>query len=286
MDENTQHLFEAAQLIYAADCLIICAGAGMGVDSGMPDFRGENGFWRAYPALARANLGFQEIAQPSSFAKHPRLAWGFYGHRLRLYRDTTPHEGFHILLRWAQQKQGGYWVFTSNVDDHFQKVGFSANAIEECHGSIHYTQCVANCCDKVWSAANITPLIDDAHGVWKGALPKCTQCGALLRPNILMFDDWRWNPFRRNYQRNNRTHWVRQRKQQQSKPVILELGAGAAVPAVRRFALNMRKQLAHLDATWIRVNPNEAPDTGAPDICINTGALEALTRIDEQLHKL
>ena len=46
----------AAALVASADALLVCAGAGMGVDSGLPDFRGDEGFWRAYPALGRARL--------------------------------------------------------------------------------------------------------------------------------------------------------------------------------------------------------------------------------------
>ncbi len=81
----------AAELIESADALIIAAGAGMGVDSGLPDFRGNEGFWKAYPALARARLEFTRIASPSAFERNPQLAWVFYGHRLKLYRDTpTP----------------------------------------------------------------------------------------------------------------------------------------------------------------------------------------------------
>ncbi|HOB44658.1 MAG TPA: NAD-dependent deacetylase, partial [Zoogloea sp.] len=55
---------EAARLIAAADGLLVAAGAGMGVDSGLPDFRGNAGFWRAYPALADARIAFEEIACP------------------------------------------------------------------------------------------------------------------------------------------------------------------------------------------------------------------------------
>lgn len=47
-------LIQAAKLIQDADSLVICAGAGMGVDSGLPDFRGDHGFWKAYPGLAAA----------------------------------------------------------------------------------------------------------------------------------------------------------------------------------------------------------------------------------------
>jgi hypothetical protein len=113
----------AADLVRQADGLIVTAGAGMGVDSGLPDFRGEGGFWKHYPALGRAGLGFTSIACPDAFRRTPKLAWGFYGHRLRLYRETVPNDGFHILRRWAAGMKHGAFVVTSNVDGQFQKVG-------------------------------------------------------------------------------------------------------------------------------------------------------------------
>ena len=61
----------AAALLEQADALIVAAGAGMGVDSGLPDFRGNEGFWRAYPALAQARLDFASIASPAAFRSAP-----------------------------------------------------------------------------------------------------------------------------------------------------------------------------------------------------------------------
>ena len=104
---NGTTLRRAAELIRQADGLLVTAGAGMGVDSGLPDFRGTEGFWRAYPALGRAGLRFESIASPHTFESDPSLAWGFYGHRLNLYRRTVPHEGFSILKRWADRKPLG-----------------------------------------------------------------------------------------------------------------------------------------------------------------------------------
>ena len=89
----SQHIEEAARAITEADALFIGAGAGMGVDSGLPDFRGDEGFWNAYPPFRELNLSVVELANPSWFARDPELAWGFYGHRLHLYRDTDPHAG-------------------------------------------------------------------------------------------------------------------------------------------------------------------------------------------------
>ena len=67
-------LDQAAALIMQADALVVAAGAGMGVDSGLPDFRGREGFWRAYPALGRAGLDFYTVASPDTFIHDPGLA--------------------------------------------------------------------------------------------------------------------------------------------------------------------------------------------------------------------
>lgn len=138
-----QDLYQsAAELISEADALLIGAGAGMGVDSGLPDFRGNEGFWKAYPFLGEARMAFAEVANPRAFERDPALGWGFYGHRLALYRRTVPHEGFQILRQWAGKMPLGARIFTSNVDGQFQKAGFSESQIHECHGSLHYLQCM------------------------------------------------------------------------------------------------------------------------------------------------
>ncbi|WP_367183672.1 NAD-dependent deacetylase [Aquabacterium sp.] len=120
---SLHHLQLATEWLAQADGLLIAAGAGMGVDSGLPDFRGDQGLWRAYPALARAGLRFVEIANPASFDTDPRLAWGFYGHRLVLYQRTRPHAGFGLLQQLAERLEHGLAVNTSNVDGQFQAAG-------------------------------------------------------------------------------------------------------------------------------------------------------------------
>ena len=124
----------AAEHIRQADAVLVTAGAGMGVDSGLPDFRGNEGFWKAYPPIAKLGIPFYEMANPKWFDTDPKIGWAFYGHRLNLYRKTIPHEGFTKLLDLATKKLEKYFVFTSNVDGQFQKAGFSDDRIEECHG--------------------------------------------------------------------------------------------------------------------------------------------------------
>jgi NAD-dependent SIR2 family protein deacetylase len=81
-DASDEMIAQAAAAIEQADALMIGAGAGMGVDSGLPDFRGTEGFWRAYPPYARLGLNFAAMANPRWIATDPAFAWGFYGHRM------------------------------------------------------------------------------------------------------------------------------------------------------------------------------------------------------------
>ena len=76
---------KAVQAISNANFLMICAGAGIGVDSGLPDFRGNEGFWKAYPPIRKLGLSLPEVSNPRWFYEDPRFAWGFYGHRYHLY---------------------------------------------------------------------------------------------------------------------------------------------------------------------------------------------------------
>jgi NAD-dependent SIR2 family protein deacetylase len=257
--------------------MLIAAGAGIGVDSGLPDFRGTSGFWKAYPALAAKQVDFHSIANPQSFRTNPALAWGFYGHRLNLYRSTTPHPGFATLLQWGQQKARGCAVFTSNVDGHFQKAGFAADAVYECHGSIHHLQCVNACTPAVWRADDFLPVVDEQACRLLNAAPTCPHCGGLARPNILMFDDYDWVNERSKAQSCRMDEWLAQA----GKLVVLEIGAGASVPSVRAYGQYLRK---HFCATLIRLNPDAtSSDLYPADVLLPYGALEGINTLAQAM---
>src|SRR5689334_14371546 len=155
-------LRQAAQAVASADALLIGAGAGMGVDSGLPDFRGDQGFWRAYPPYQKLGLRFATLANPQWFISDPALAWGFYGHRLHLYRTTQPHDGFRILQSWASRMKHGAFVFTSNVDGQFHRAGFDPERIVEVHGTIEWMQCMHDCGVGLFPAKALTVTVDEA----------------------------------------------------------------------------------------------------------------------------
>jgi len=269
---NADAIQQARKAIPRADALLIAAGAGMGVDSGLPDFRGPEGFWRAYPAFERLGLRFEQIANPRWFRDDPHLAWGFYGHRLNLYRATQPHAGFTTLLKWAQAKSD-YFVFTSNVDGHFQRIGFPPGNITECHGSIHHLQCVQPCCKEIWFNDQIVNVDESSMRV-SDPLPKCPRCHQLARPNVLMFDDEGWSGERSCEQAERYARWMD--AVWGNELVILEFGAGTAVPTVRWACESLARAAS---ATLIRVNPRE-PQVPDGHIAIAMGASEAIRALD------
>lgn len=247
----------------------------MGVDSGLPDFRGNEGFWRAYPPLAKLGVGFAQMANPSWFDSDPTLAWGFYGHRLNLYRETTPHQGFAVLNGWAQQKPAR--VYTSNVDGQFQKAGLEN--VCEVHGSIHHLQCVVPCSDAIWSAANTRVDVDAETFRARGELPGCPNCGELSRPNILMFSDGAWNLGRSLKQEQELTKWLGEIDNRE--PTIIECGAGTAISTVRAWGERLQKA----GATLVRINVRESAGPRGT-LSIDKGARDALLEIEQTLSSL
>ena len=274
---NSDATLEAAEEIACADALLIGAGAGMGVDSGLPDFRGPEGFWNAYPPYRKLGLDFYKLANPRWFQDDPELAWGFYGHRLKLYRETLPHDGFRILQSWASRMKVGAFVFTSNIDGHFQRAGFDSERICEVHGSVHWWQCLHNCEHGIFSASDQAVNIDEETMRAISPLPACPGCGGLARPNVLMFGDWHWQDARTTEQGARMQAWLERIPGR--RLVVVECGAGNAVPTFRRFC---EDTASYYGARLIRINARE-PRVPPGHIGLPLGALQALSAINSLL---
>lgn len=275
MSLDSSAIAAAAAAIRDADALLVGAGAGMGVDSGLPDFRGREGFWRAYPPYRKLGFGFVDMANPAAFSRDPRLGWGFYGHRLALYRKTVPHAGFQLLRRWGEAKELGCFVFTSNVDGQFQQAGFDPSGVVECHGSLRHLQCFEPCSDRIWSARDVEVAFDEATMRARPPLPECPACGSLARPNVLMFGDWGWSGERTHEQEQRYRHWLDTLRG--ARVAVVECGAGTAIPTVRYQCRSVANSPGR---TLIRLNPRDPHDA---DVGIAAPALAALEAIAEAL---
>jgi len=265
----------AAGAIRSAKALVITAGAGMGVDSGLPDFRGDHGFWNAYPMYRRLGLSFVAAANPEHFERDPAFGWGFYGHRTNLYRKTVPHRGFQLLREWLDRFGPDFFVVTFNVDGQFQKAGFPEESILEVHGSIHHLQCLTPCSNAIWD--NREEIRVDFETMRTENIPSCRHCGGVARPNVLMFGDFSWLSERTRRQERLFDEFLTDHRGE--KLAVVEMGAGTAVPTIRYMGERLAQ---YQQAALIRINPREAQ---VPDgqISIATGALAGLEGIESRL---
>ncbi len=264
----------AAAALRKARALVVATGAGMGVDSGLPDFRGDQGFWNAYPMYERLGLRFVDAANPQHFEEDPAFGWGFYGHRLNLYRATRPHRGYALIRGWIDRLGLPWHAVTSNVDGQFQAAGFDPARVVEVHGSIHHLQCTSPCSDDIWE--NQESIEVDLETMRSSVLPGCRHCTRVARPNILMFGDGSWLPQRSHAQQRGLDAFL---EEHGDRLLVLEIGAGTAVATIRWLTERLGRAAG---AVVVRVNPRE-PDIRPPHLAMAVGGLEALEGIDREL---
>jgi NAD-dependent SIR2 family protein deacetylase len=267
-------LQEATRLIKNADAIAIFAGAGMGVDSGLEQYRSAGGLWTKSIIINNKEINYYDLMKPVAFREEPELAWGLIGNRIEKYNNTQPHIGFSILKEWILQKE--YFIVTSNIDEHFQKAGFHKKRIFEYHGSIYNTQCMYNIECGVWD----TPRIKiESEDIIASNIPMCPECNSYCRPNIYLFDDDFFVPTISGDQQFRYMEWEEKVKKNCRNIVDIEIGAGKTISTIRRTA----EDFAGDDLPLIRINPNDFETSKRNHISIPMGAKESLMQIIEYM---
>jgi len=247
---------EAATHILEADALLFVTGAGAGVDMGLPDFRSSNKFWEelGHPDISK----YEDASDNKWFDLDPGLAWGLNYHQLAMYRTAEVHEGYAALLQIAQMKGGNYFCYTSNIDGVLQRSGFDENKVREVHGNIHRLQCTQgyNCKDShgevtnPWQA-NIVLEYDGDTFRAEAPFPRCPNCGALARPNVWFCTDSKYVLWKQSGVIGNAyCEWLD--SLEGKKVVVLEFGAGLAIPSAR---VEAEETVTRFRGVLIRVNP-------------------------------
>jgi NAD-dependent deacetylase len=149
--------------------VLVITGAGVSAESGIPTFRGKDGYWR--------NLDPAKLATPEAFAKNPNLVWEWYRERRERIRKSEPNPAHQAIAKLAQHARE-FLLVTQNVDDLHARPEWEGNTlvrqnIVQIHGDIFITRC--SHCD--------FSLNERDRDV--GGLPKCPQCVALMRPGVV-----------------------------------------------------------------------------------------------------
>lgn len=248
---------EIVEAFERADAVVVLAGAGMGVDAGIPDFRGKTGIWTSQQDT------FLKFANGSAWDERPLEAWNFYVGRFLNYRDTQPHHGYSELLRLLTARGLPYFVVTSNVDLHFAKSGWDPLRIYEIHGSLQHAQCRVQCTRDSHPMPQFTRLLETDN-----EMPLCPNCGDILRPQVLMFNDpyFLWTKVEEQSMR------YREWEVNYNYKLGIELGAGTYVPSIRNFSHERTEQT-------IRINPHQPTINRPQDISIPSTAVEGIDLI-------
>ncbi|UPT76666.1 NAD-dependent deacetylase [Sulfurovum sp. XGS-02] len=260
--------------LQASDAILVCAGAGMSVDSGLPTYRDEEGFWNDYPPYRELRKDYQTMASPYGFTSDPNFAWGFFGHQYELYKNIQPHIGYYLLLYFLHSKRN-YFVVTTNVDGHFIKSGYTKSRLHEAHGSILELQCTLPCQRSSWDVdKNMSIKIDTLSMTAQDPLPHCPNCHSVARPNIFMFGDTDESYIWEERQKSADSFMRWKQNNLDKKVVILEIGVGAEglKKHVQKYAREFK------NATLIRINP-EVDNIYKVDFHINKGVLNALKNL-------
>lgn len=265
---------DAADSFKNAEAILVLAGAGMSVDSGLPTYRDKEGFWNDYPLYRKIEKDYIAMASPDGFTSHPYFAWGFFAHQYRLYKNAIPHEGYLKLLELVQKKED-YFVVTTNVDGLFLKAGFPKSHLHETHGSIHKLQCSRTCKRVAWDIDELNVEIDYSSMNALDPLPLCPNCGAVARPNIFMFGDTDESYIWEESQESAKSFREWREKNKHKRVVMLEIGVGAE--GLKRHVRQYYREFS--SAVLIQVNPEFDSSDSSDALYMQMGAKEALVAL-------
>lgn len=258
-----------------ANAVVINSGAGMGVDSGLADYRGNGGQWGQVENDTEKSIF--EVVNPQAFIENPAYSWQLFGQRMKEYTETKPHHGFAILRKWITNYKLDYFCLTSNIDGHFQKSGFAEENIRELHGTLAYFQSSKPKLIKdIWK--NELSADELLKNVANGIFPTCPNSKIEARPNVYMFRDDTYVNTRSKEQENRFQDFLA--RNSGKNILVFEIGSGPHVQTVR---IKTRMLKTKYNANIIRINPKDYI-IKAPHISIAKGALEALTEIDNFLN--
>jgi NAD-dependent deacetylase len=148
--------------------VLVITGAGVSAESGIPTFRGNDGYWRNFDAA--------KLATPEAFERDPKLVWEWYSERRQRVSNARPNAGHEAIVKLARQADD-FLLVTQNVDDLHARAGLASRAMVQIHGNIFVTRCSR--CD----------FRRDCDHDCEDVLPRCPECAALMRPGVVWFGE-------------------------------------------------------------------------------------------------
>ena len=243
---SKSELRELVDALLRANRVAVLTGAGISAESGIPTFRGEEGLWNKFRA--------EELATPEAFSRDPKLVWEWYDWRRGIIAQKKPNPGHKILARW-ENTFPAFSLITQNIDGLHQKAG--SKNISELHGNIWKVRCTEE--------GTVTENYDIPL---KEIPPRCSSCGALLRPHVVWFGESLSSSVL------NAAFLI-----SSSCNVMFVVGTSAVVQPAASLPL----AAAEAGAKVVEINPDPTPLTSYADFSIKGKAGKILPMIDREL---
>jgi NAD-dependent deacetylase len=250
--------------------VLVLTGAGVSAESGIPTFRGKDGYWR--------NLDPTKLATPEAFARDPQLVWDWYRGRREHIRNARPNAAHEAIAQLAHHTEQ-FLLVTQNVDNLHARAGIPAQKMVQIHGDIFVTRCSR--CDFSYRARDDSPEppVTRAAGrlrsiapasMQREEIPKCPECAAFMRPGVVWFgEQLPWNELER----------VEDFLDGGACDVVIVAGTTATFGYIIDWALRASRDGAEL----IEVNPEETPLSRFAARLVREPAAIALPRIVDDL---
>ncbi len=172
LPNDREAIRHAVSLIRNSNRVIVLTGAGFSTPSGLPDFRSAgSGLWTRYLPM--------EVASLSTFRHDPQKFYAWLRPLASHMLGAVPNNA-HLELARLEHNGCIRAVITQNIDALHSRAG-SKNVLEV-HGTLNSLTCIS-CYRHFKSNGIIEPYIED------GSLPHCPECGHLLKPDIILFEE-------------------------------------------------------------------------------------------------
>jgi NAD-dependent deacetylase len=163
-------------------------GAGISAESGIPTFRGKDGFWIS----GSKNFKAQEIGTYRMFTLASDEVWKWFLYRKSLTEKAKPNQS-HLMLKEIEDKLKDTFILISqNVDSLHKKAGNSIERTYLIHGDMDFVRCGDECSEELYPFPKGIDLINRKKEILtpdESRLLKCPKCGSDLRPHVLWFDE-------------------------------------------------------------------------------------------------
>lgn len=166
---------ELKKILDKSKNIVFFGGAGVSTESGVPDFRSENGLYQAKRQYGRSP---EEMLSRTFFERHTETFFDYYKHNL-IYRAARPNNA-HLALA-ALERQGKLSaVVTQNIDGLHQLAG--SKRVYELHGSV-----LRNSCMQCGAPYDLDYIMDETH--CERLVPKCGKCGGTVKPDVVLYEE-------------------------------------------------------------------------------------------------